>query len=226
MSTALYPGTFDPVTNGHLDVLKRASKLFDQVIVAVSAGNSGKQTTFELQTRISLVEENINLFENVKVESFDGLLVDYAKRKGANVLVRGLRVISDFEYEFQMAQMNRHLDCDLETIFLMPNEKYFFTSSQLIKQVHLYGERETGLVPENVLRALRSLSENKNPSSFPDEFRRKFTFEEALHLWGSISYHFSRYGWLLGDFPTFSFHARSLSTKGGFVGWRYSYKLC
>ena len=98
---------------------------------------------------------------NVKVESFDGLLVDYAKRKGANVLVRGLRVISDFEYEFQMAQMNRHLDCDLETIFLMPNEKYFFTSSQLIKQVHLYGERETGLVPENVLRALRSLSENK-----------------------------------------------------------------
>ena len=161
MSTALYPGTFDPVTNGHLDVLKRASKLFDQVIVAVSAGNSGKQTTFELQTRISLVEENINLFENVKVESFDGLLVDYAKRIGANVLVRGLRVISDFEYEFQMAQMNRHLDCDLETIFLMPNEKYFFTSSQLIKQVHLYGERETGLVPENVLRALRSLSENK-----------------------------------------------------------------
>ena len=87
MSTALYPGTFDPVTNGHLDVLKRASKLFDQVIVAVSAGNSGKQTTFELQTRISLVEENINLFENVKVESFDGLLVDYAKRIGANVLV-------------------------------------------------------------------------------------------------------------------------------------------
>ena len=132
---ALYPGTFDPVTNGHLDILSRARKLFDRVIVSVSAGNSGKQTTFDLQTRISLLQENVKSFDNVTVEPFDGLLVDYAKEMGAKVLVRGLRVVSDFEYEFQMAQMNRHLDPELETIFLMPNEKYFFTSSQLIKQV-------------------------------------------------------------------------------------------
>ena len=94
---------------------------------------------------------------NATVEAFDGLLVDYAREKGASVLVRGLRAVSDFEYEFQMAQMNRHLDSQLETIFLMPNEKYFYTSSQLIKQVHLYGERETDLVPRNALDALRGL---------------------------------------------------------------------
>ena len=157
MQIALYPGTFDPVTNGHLDVLQRARKLFDRIIIAVSEGNAGKDTTFDLKTRISLLEENVADFENVTVESFNGLLVDYAKQKKANVLVRGLRAISDFEYEFQMAQMNRHLDPGLETIFLMPNEKYFFTSSQLIKQVHLFGKRETDLVPENVLQAFRAL---------------------------------------------------------------------
>ena len=157
MDIAIYPGTFDPVTNGHLDVLQRARKLFGQVIIAVSEGNSGKKTTFDLKTRISLLEENIVNYDNVSVESFDGLLVDYAKTKKAKVLVRGLRAISDFEYEFQMAQMNRHLDHDLETIFLMPNEKYFFTSSQLIKQVHIFGKRETDLVPKNVLNALRKL---------------------------------------------------------------------
>ena len=93
---------------------------------------------------MKLVKENVMSFENVKVEAFDGLLVDYAKQRGAKVLVRGLRAISDFEYEFQMAQMNRHLDSEIETIFLMPNEKYFFTSSQLIKQVHLYGKKKYG----------------------------------------------------------------------------------
>lgn len=162
MVIALYPGTFDPVTNGHLDVLSRARKLFDRVIVSVSAGNSGKQTAFDLETRISLLQENVKSFDNVTVEPFDGLLVDYAKQKGARVLVRGLRVVSDFEYEFQMAQMNRHLDSGLETIFLMPNEKYFFTSSHLIKQVHLYGVKETGLVPKNVFHALQNLSGFRN----------------------------------------------------------------
>ncbi|MBN38333.1 MAG: pantetheine-phosphate adenylyltransferase [Opitutae bacterium] len=158
MSIALYPGTFDPVTNGHLDVLSRACRLFDEVIVAVSAENSPKQTAFDLETRVALVRENLESHANAKVESFGGLLVDYARKKSASVLVRGLRAVSDFEYEFQMAQMNRHLDSELETIFLMPNEKYFYTSSQLIKQVHLYGDRETNLVPRNVLDALRSLS--------------------------------------------------------------------
>ncbi|MFL2938665.1 MAG: pantetheine-phosphate adenylyltransferase [Opitutales bacterium] len=158
MTTALYPGTFDPVTMGHLDVLSRASKLFDQVIVAVSAGNASKNTTFDEESRVAMVRENLDSFSNATVESFEGLLVDYAKSKQASVLVRGLRAVSDFEYEFQMAQMNRHLDSELETIFLMPNEKYFYTSSQLIKQVHLFGDKETDLVPQNVLRALRRLS--------------------------------------------------------------------
>ena len=164
MSVALYPGTFDPVTNGHLDVLSRATRLFDRVIVAVSGTSSSKQTLFDAETRVSLVRENISGNDRVSVEAFDGLLVDYAKERGASVLVRGLRAVSDFEYEFQMAQMNRHLDPDLETIFLMPNEKYFYTSSQLIKQVHLYGNRETDLVPHNVLVALRGLSQTNEIS--------------------------------------------------------------
>ncbi len=158
MSIAIYPGTFDPVTNGHLDVLKRAAKIFNHVIVAVSADNSEKKTAFDCSTRVGLLAENIIDFANVEVEPFSGLLVDYAKQRGAGVVVRGLRAVSDFEYEFQMAQMNRYLDSQLETIFLMPNEKYFYTSSTLIKQVHLYGNRETKLVPENVCAALRRLS--------------------------------------------------------------------
>jgi pantetheine-phosphate adenylyltransferase len=158
MAIALYPGTFDPVTHGHLDVLTRASRLFDEVIVAVASGNSAKSTMFSPEERLRMVEENLSEFTNVSVELFDGLLVEHARSRGAKVLVRGLRVISDFEYEFQMAQMNRHLDSSLETIFLMPSQKYFFTSSQLIKQVHRYGEQETGLVPENVRLALKERS--------------------------------------------------------------------
>lgn len=158
MAIALYPGTFDPVTFGHLDVLTRASRLFEQVIVAVASGNSAKSTMFSPEDRVRMVKENLDDFSNVSVELFDGLVVEHARRKGARVLVRGLRVISDFEYEFQMAQMNRHLDASLETIFLMPSQKYFFTSSKLIKQVHQYGEQETGLVPENVRLALKQRS--------------------------------------------------------------------
>ena len=158
MAIALYPGTFDPVTLGHLDVLSRASRLFEKVIVAVASGNSAKSTMFSPEERVKMVRENITDFPNVTVELFDGLLVEHARERGATVLVRGLRVISDFEYEFQMAQMNRHLDSSLETIFLMPSQKYFFTSSQLIKQVHRYGGQETGLVPENVRLALKERS--------------------------------------------------------------------
>ena len=161
MAIALYPGTFDPVTHGHLDVLTRASRLFDEVIVAVASGNSAKSTMFSPEERVRMVEENLGEFTNVSVELFDGLLVEHARSRGATVLVRGLRVVSDFEYEFQMAQMNRHLDSSLETIFLMPSQKYFFTSSQLIKQVHRYGEQETGLVPENVRLALKERSGEK-----------------------------------------------------------------
>jgi len=158
MAIALYPGTFDPVTNGHLDVLSRACLLFEEVIVAVSSGNNSKNTLLDIEERVRLVRENLLSHSNVSVESFNGLLVDYALKKGASVVVRGLRAVSDFEYEFQMAQMNRHLDSRIETIFLMPNEKYFYTSSQLIKQVHLYGNRETDLVPQNVLSVLRKIN--------------------------------------------------------------------
>ncbi len=162
MKIAIYPGSFDPVTNGHLDVLERASRIFDQVVVAVSSDNSGKKTLFDCSQRLELIQENIKNFTNVSTESFNGLLVDYANKIGASVLVRGLRAVSDFEFEFQMAQMNRHLDSSLETIFLMPNEKYFYTSSSLIKQVHLFGNRMTGLVPDNVALALSGLAKKNN----------------------------------------------------------------
>ena len=161
MSTAIYPGAFDPVTNGHLDVLSRASRLFEKVIVAVAEGNSPKDVTFSGEERLRLLRENLKPSGNVIAETFSGLLVDYARAAGASVIVRGMRAVSDFEYEFQMTQMNRHLDAELETIFLMPNEKYFFTSSNLIKQVHLQGGRETDLVPENVVEALRGLRERE-----------------------------------------------------------------
>ena len=133
MAIALYPGTFDPVTHGHLDVLLRASRLFDRVIVAVASGNSAKSTMFSPEERVTMVQENLDSFSNVSVELFDGLLVEYARSKGASVLVRGLRVISDFEYEFQMAQMNRHLDASLETIFSDAQSEVFlyeFTTDQ------------------------------------------------------------------------------------------------
>jgi len=153
MKIALYPGTFDPITNGHLDVLHRASVLFDKVIVAV-AENDPKSPVFSLEERINLIRENVDL-DRFDVLPLPGLVVEFAKEVGAHALIRGLRAISDFEHEFQMAQMNRNLDETIETIFLMPNEEYFYTSSNLIKQVARYTEKETGLVPANVQKALR-----------------------------------------------------------------------
>lgn len=153
MAKAIYPGTFDPVTNGHLDVLKRATRLFDEVVVGV-ATNPHKGPLFPLEERLSLIEENIRGLERVSVKPFGGLAVDFAKGEGAVALIRGLRAVSDFEHEFQMAQMNRNLDDSLETIFLMPGARHFYTSSTLVKQVARYGDRDTGLVPDNVRRAL------------------------------------------------------------------------
>lgn len=152
--SAIYPGTFDPVTNGHLDVLRRACELFDEVVVAV-AQNAGKTPMFDPETRVRLIRENIADLPNVKVCYIDGLTVDFAKNLGAVAIIRGLRAVSDFEFEFQMAQMNRFLDSQIETIFLMPSHKYFYTSSTIIKQVCMYSpERVKEFVPANVLELM------------------------------------------------------------------------
>jgi pantetheine-phosphate adenylyltransferase len=157
MRTAVYPGTFDPVTNGHLDVVKRAAHIFDKVIVAVAL-NARKKPLFSLDERVAFIEENIRPIPNATVSPFDGLTVDFAKSVGAVAVIRGLRAVSDFEYEFQMAQMNRQLDGDIETIFLMPNQEYFYTSSQLIKLVSGYTtERIKQFIPNNVREHLQAL---------------------------------------------------------------------
>ena len=153
MRKAIYPGTFDPITNGHIDVIHRASNLFDSITVAV-AKNASKQPMFDEEKRVKLIKENFEKSSNVEVIAFDGLIVDLADKLGAVALIRGLRVLSDFEYEFQMAQMNRHLNDSIETVYLMPTEEHFFTSSNLIKQVFKFTDREKQLIPENVHQAL------------------------------------------------------------------------
>lgn len=154
MTTALYPGTFDPVTLGHLDVFHRAARLFDKVVIAV-ARNEEKAPAFDAALRVELIRENLAGSPKAEVKAFDGLLVDFAREIGAVALIRGLRAISDFEYELQMAQMNRNLDESIETIFLMPNEAYTFISSHLIKQVAEFGGDISKFVPENVYATLR-----------------------------------------------------------------------
>ena len=153
MKIGIYPGSFDPVTNGHLDVINRARSIFDKVVVAV-ARNAAKEPLFSAEERVQMIEENLVNRPNISVIAFDGLIVDLAEQLNAVALIRGLRAVSDFEHEFQMAQMNRHLDEKIETIFLMPNERYFFTSSNLIKQVFKFTDREKHLIPENVHQAL------------------------------------------------------------------------
>lgn len=154
MKIAVYPGTFDPVTFGHLDVLRRASVLFDKIIVAIAA-NTPKEPVFSVEERIRMVRDNIGEDSTIEVCELKGLVVEFARKRKAVALIRGLRAISDFEYEFQMAQMNRNLDGEIETIFLMPSDKYFYISSNLIKQVSRYSDKDTGMVPQNVLEALR-----------------------------------------------------------------------
>ena len=135
MKIAIYPGTFDPITNGHIDVIERASSLFDQVIVAILKQPNNKKVVFNEEERKKLVQKSISQFSNVNVEIFSGLLAEYAKSKNAIAIIRGLRAISDFEYEFQMALMNRSLNEKIRTVFLMPHQKYIHISSSLVKEV-------------------------------------------------------------------------------------------
>jgi len=161
MKIAIYPGTFDPITRGHLDVLKRAAKLFDQIFIAV-AHNQHKNPLFSTAQRIDLIQTNLTDIPNARVLAFDGLMVDFAKSIQAQVVIRGIRAVSDFEHEFQMAQMNRHLDSNLESLFLMPSQEYFYTSSSLIKQVARFTDESLlRFVPKNVLIALKNKLEKK-----------------------------------------------------------------
>ena len=154
MKLCIYPGTFDPFTNGHLDVLQRAAKLFDRVTVAVAL-SSTKHALFTPEQRVSLIAANLANLPNVDVTSFDGLLVEFARRKKAHAIIRGLRALSDFEFEFNMALMNRHLEPQVETIFVMPNEAYSYTSSSLVKQIAKLGGDVSKFVPPNVAPAMR-----------------------------------------------------------------------
>ena len=154
MRTAIYPGSFDPLTNGHFDVVQRAAKLFDRVIVAV-AKNEGKKPLFSLQERLALVKEATAGMPNVEVDALEGLLVDYVVHKKAQVIVRGLRAVSDFEFEFQLALMNRKLNENIETIFMMPKDTYTFLSSRIVKEIAQLGGNVSPFVLPNVQLALR-----------------------------------------------------------------------
>ena len=151
---AVYPGTFDPFTNGHRDILERASKIFPRMIVAVS-GNPEKAPLFTLEERMEIIRDAVRDMQGVQIDAFHTLLVDYVKTQGATVVIRGLRAISDFEYEFQMALMNRRIAEDIETVFLMPHEAYTYLSSRLVKEVALLGGTVKGLVSPVVERMLR-----------------------------------------------------------------------
>jgi len=152
-TTAIYAGSFDPVTNGHMEIIRRALELFDRLIVAV-ARNPGKSPVFTVEERVQMIRESVGENPRVTVDAFDGLLVDYAREHHVNVIIRGLRALSDFEYEFQMALMNRRLNRDIDTIFLMTGFRWFYVSSRIIKEAASFGGSVEGLVPNGVNRRL------------------------------------------------------------------------
>ena len=152
--TAVYPGTFDPITNGHLDIISRGGTLFDRIIVAILS-NPEKDPLFPLDERVDILRAVVGKRPGVAVEVFDGLLVEYARERGAQVIVRGLRALSDFEYEFQMTQMNQRLEPGIQTVFMMPSETYSYVSSRLVKEVARLGGDVTGLVPAEVSTRLK-----------------------------------------------------------------------
>jgi pantetheine-phosphate adenylyltransferase len=165
---AVYPGSFDPITNGHLDIIARGLSVFDEVTIAILV-NAEKQPLFTTEERLDIIREAYHGESRVKVETFSGLLVDYAEKIGATVIVRGLRAISDFEYEFQMALMNRHLNPRIETVFMMPAERYSYLSSRIVKEVFQLGGGVHELVPPVVERRLRE----KYPGPPPEGERRR-----------------------------------------------------
>jgi pantetheine-phosphate adenylyltransferase len=151
---AIYPGSFDPLTNGHVDIITRGARLFDRIIIAILV-NAEKHPLFTMDERVAIAREVFASHTNVEIDTFDGLLVDYVAHRKAQVIVRGLRAVSDFEYEFQMALMNQRLNGRIDTIFMMPAEQYTYTSSRLIKEVFALGGRVHGLVPDIVEARLR-----------------------------------------------------------------------
>jgi len=153
--SALYPGTFDPPTNGHLDLIERGSKLFDHLTVAILT-NPVKDPLFTVEERVEMLRESTVALKNVSVATFDGLMVEFARKQGVSAVLRGIRAISDYEYEFQMALMNRRLAPEIETVFLQPAGRYSFVSSRMLKEVFSFGGDVSGLVPPNVLKRLRS----------------------------------------------------------------------
>jgi len=156
MNKAIYPGSFDPITNGHLDIIIRCSKLYDHLIVGVNELDTKKQFMFSAIERKEMIEESVSEFKNVEVKIFDNLLVDFAESEYCNVIVRGLRVLSDFEYEFKMALMNRNLNDNITTLFMMPHEKYTHISSSLLKEVLRLGGDISDYVPESIIKKIIS----------------------------------------------------------------------
>jgi pantetheine-phosphate adenylyltransferase len=153
MKIAIYPGTFDPITYGHVDVIERAREIFDKVIVMV-ARNTSKTPLFNTEERVSMIKDVVKKYKNVEVENFQGLLVNYARKKKAKAIVRGLRAVSDFEYEFQMALTNRKLAGEITTVFLMPHEKYTYLNSSIVREIALMGGDVSEFVPASVKNAL------------------------------------------------------------------------
>ena len=153
MAKAIYPGTFDPVTYGHIDIIKRAREIFDSIVVTVAI-NTGKTPLFTTKERVEMLKESLKEFENVTIDSFDGLVVDHAKGVGAVSIIRGLRAVSDFEYEFQMALMNRKLAGNISTVFLMPHEKYTYLNSSIVRNLASFNSDVSDFVPPNVQKAL------------------------------------------------------------------------
>jgi pantetheine-phosphate adenylyltransferase len=158
----VYPGSFDPLTNGHVDIISRGARLFDRIIVAILV-NAEKSPLFTMDERVEITRSVFKTHQNVEVDTFDGLLVDYVERRDAQVIVRGLRAVSDFEFEFQMALMNQRLKPKIETVFMMPAEQYTYISSRLIKEVFSLGGRVEGLVPELVEQRLRGKGLKRTP---------------------------------------------------------------